>query len=346
MPNERKDREEALLDFHLDRLTDDQRTWIESELLRDAELRAKSDRLRAVLRPLDHWTVPSVAGNLVDRVLKRVAEQADAEQDETLKLVPSLPAERSGGRRGPFRSMRELVAVAACIGLLMVTAFPAVSVVRARSQRAACASNLGAIFRGTTLYQQAFGGALPYAAGPAKASWLPGGCKSNPFASNSRHIFLVAKLNYGPTPANFICPSSRSDRPMQPDELSQYNDFSSSCNMSYATMNMTGYDPSVRRSTRVAFVSDPNPLFRAGRFDSSVEPTTNSRAHGAKGQTVLILDGSVIYMKSPIYGAHRDNLWLAGQKTQYIGTESSLNKDDAFLIPGYPSTCPKTRSQF
>ena len=42
MAPDRNDREDLLLEFHLDRLEDADRTFLEAELLRDKELRAKA----------------------------------------------------------------------------------------------------------------------------------------------------------------------------------------------------------------------------------------------------------------------------------------------------------------
>ena len=74
--------------------------------------------------------------------------------------------------------------------------------------------------------------------------------------------------------------------------------------------------------------------------------TTNSTAHGGRGQTVLTLDGSARWITSPIYGPERDNLWLAGDIRHYTGCETPTRDDDAQLIPGYPAgECVTSPSQ-
>ena len=189
--HDEKGREALLLDFHLDQLSNEDRDWVESELLRDAELRAKSDRLRKILRPLDHWTVAPAPTHLVDKIL-RSAESSPAQG-------ATVPAESGAGeayRPRPFFSLRELVAIAASIVVLVSVAVPGLTSVRNRAQRVACASNLGSIFRGVTLYQQAFGGSLPFAGSVPDAAWLPDGAQNRPYTSNSRHPYLIAKLSY------------------------------------------------------------------------------------------------------------------------------------------------------
>ena len=80
-------------------------------------------------------------------------------------------------------------------------------------------------------------------------------------------------------------------------------------------------------------MSDPNPLFIGGRFQETVDPThANSPAHGGRGQTVLLIDGSTRKLTSPIYGADRDNLWLVGDIRRYTGTETPTDAHAPFLI--------------
>ena len=330
--------EELLLDLHLDRISEDDRLWLEAELDRDAKLAEMSDRLRQVLRPLDHWTVPSMPENLVDKALKQM------ERSRVLTSVPAGMADDLEYHGRSFRvPLREILAAAACIALLAMVFVPGVSELRSRAQRATCASHLGSVFQGARLYQATFGDSLPFAGNALGASWLPGG--GRPYASNSRHVYLVAKLNFGPKPENFICPASHSGEPMPADVVSAHSDFAHVRNNSYDSLNLSGPNPNLRPSMPIAYLSDANPLFKDGRFDDLVDPTcTNSPIHADRGQNVLTLDGGVHWMTSPIYGASRDNLWLAGDIRRYTGIEVPTRKDDAQLVPGYPTTDPKIQS--
>lgn len=341
MEHERRVSEELLLDFHLDRLTEEECSWIESELRRDAELRAKCDRLGRVLQPLDHARPVPASANIADNVLAYIARATD----------PLLPipfcAESSGRSRSPFMRMRELIAVAACILLLVGVAVPGVSELRDRSQRAVCANNLSSIFQGAGAYQQAFGDSLPFAGGAAGSSWLPGGEGGAPYASNSRHPYLLVKLNYGPKPKDFICPGSSNTEIMPADLVANHDDFATSHNVSYDSLSMAGASPNLRPPVAIAYLSDSNPLFVGARFNEAVDPNSaNSPAHRGRGQTVLLLNGSVQFVRSPIYDAKRDNMWTIGDVRIYRGTESTTRNDDAFLVPGYPITDPMVRASY
>ncbi len=341
MTYEDKNREELLLDGHLDRLDDSQRVWIQEELRRDETLRAKNERLGRVLEPLNHWEVETTPDDLVDRVLAHV-ERANHET----AMLPVLSFERERAGRSPFFSIRDLVAVAACILLLVGVLVPGVSEVRSRSRRAMCASNLGSIFRGVSLYQDAFAGALPFAGNSADAAWLPGAAPDRPYASNSRHLYLLLKLELGPQPRHFVCPACSMSKPMTAEGLAGRDDFAHCCSNSYSSLNLAGCNPNIRPKRAIPYLGDRNPLFVDARFDPSIDPDkTNSPAHGGKGQTVLALDGSITWTTTPFYGPKRDNLWLIENIRKYTGTESCTCPEDAQLVPGYPVTDPSVSSR-
>lgn len=341
MEHKRRVSEELLLDLHLDRLTDEDCSWIEAELRRDADLRGKSDRLGRVLQPLDHAHPGPAPASLAENVLAHIARS-------TAPPPPIPYHSNSGGRsRSPFLHMRELVAVAACILLLVGVAVPGVSELRGRSQRALCADNLSSIFQGASAYQQAFADSLPFAGGVAGGSWLPGGDSGTPYASNSRHPYLLVKLNYGPKPKNFICPGGSNAETMPDDQVAGLDDFGAARNISYDSLNLAGASPNLRPPVAIAYMGDANPLFVGARFNDAVDPScTNSAAHGGRGQSVLTLNGSVQFVRSPIYDGKRDNLWTIGDVRRYRGTESTTRNDDAFLVPGYPITDPMIRANY
>ncbi len=320
--------EETLLDWHLERLDDDARAWVEQELRRDAQLRAQSDRIGTVLQPLDHWHASAAPPNLADKVMAYI-DKADSVGAEPL-MFPTEAA--PVGRRFPF-ALREVVAAAACILLLIGVFVPGAAELRERSRRAMCAGNLSSIFRGVSAYRQAFAGALPFAGNLPGSSWLPGGATDGPFQSNSRHTYLLVKLNYVPTADQFACGSSPSRA--RPTDWESSDDFPSSRAIRYASMNLAGARPNLRPAGTFAYISDANPLFVNARFDSGIDPyKTNSPSHSGRGQNVLTLDGSATWMPKPVYGPKHDNLWLIGDVRQYRGTELPQS-GDVQLVPGF-----------
>ncbi|MFQ5412989.1 MAG: type IV pilin protein [Phycisphaerae bacterium] len=354
--------EELLLDWHLDRLDDRERAWVEHELLRDPEFRAKSDRLRAILRPLDHMSAGPTPLNLPGQVLAYVRDHRSGAADDVAGVPPDardgvprfpVPTGHGAGPARPRMPLRDMIAVAACIGLLVTVALPGLSGLRQRSRRQVCTNNLGAIYQGLGMYRQAFAGMLPFAGTPAGASWLPRGATDAPYASNSRHIYLLLRLNFGPAPDNFVCPSDPNAVPMRAGNYADNDDFASARNIGYDTLNVAGADaptlnvagtdaPTTNRDrlrpvASVAYAADANPLFVDGRFHRNVDPyATNSPTH-RDGQCVLTLDGSAAWTTTPNHGPRHDNLWLAGSIRRYNGTETRQGRDDSFLVPGFPT---------
>jgi hypothetical protein len=326
MEHSKKPTDECLLDFHLDRLDGAARSWMEAELERDHELRKRSERLGRVLQPLDHWRPAPGPANLADKVLSHVRAAA--------RDAAPIPFESV---RGPSRRFREFAAVAACLVLLIGLGVPGMAAVRDRAQRTMCAGNLESIFKGAASYQQAFGDSLPYAGPLVRASWLPTGESGMPFASNSRHPYLLIKLKYGPRAADFRCPGRCNGEPSADEPAEAGDDFLSENDISYDSLNLAGESPNVRPPTSLAYVSDANPLFVGARFHADVDPgKANSPAHRGRGQTVLRLDGSARFTRTPVYCSSGDNLWTISNVRTYRGTESPTRPDDAFLVPGYP----------
>lgn len=335
MAPEKPDRKESLLDLHLEQLTTEDQAWLEQELDRDAELRKSSDRLDRILQPLDSWQVEAAPASLADNVLRYVRQSADA----TIQSDTSSIRGRLFGRL-PLR-WREFVAAAACIALLIGTLWPGLTTLRSRSQQVMCAGNLSSIFRGTSVYQEVFAGALPYAGCVDGSRWLPSGPTDRPFVSNSRHMFLLVKLQQGPKPGDFICPADRDAIPAEPmpnAELAERDDFASAANVSYDSLNLCGPKPNLRPRVPLVYVSDPNPLFIGARFNKAVNAdTTNSPAHGGRGQNILTTVGNTEFLRTPFFGVRKDNVWLAGNIRYYNGTEAPVNDEDVQLVPGYPS---------
>lgn len=331
MDDRKRQADELILDWHLDRIDPDDREWLERELLRDAGLRARSDRLATILHPLDHWAPPSAPGGLAERILRNIAGTGRGQPD-VFSLPPIGPA--NGAPTRAF-SYRELIAVAACILFAVTVVLPGVSGLRRRSQRQLCASQLGTIYQGVKTYQS-FAGALPFAGGAVGSPWLPGTNADARFASNSRHVYLVVRYQFVPNAKLFACPSDPESKPAGVDDPAAHDDFAGVGRASYASLNLSGTDPHLRPAATVAYMSDANPLFEGGKFNADVDPyTTNSRVHGGAGQCVLILDGHSEWQSTPATGQGRDNLWLAGSLMTYTGTESRDNDNDAFLVQGF-----------
>ncbi len=330
----RENFEDLLLEWHLGLLEAEDRARLSAELHRDESLRAKSEKLARVLRPLDHWTVSRDAEKLEERILRSIGRFDPTIQSGT---APIPEPAGSGGFRFPFFRLRDLAGIAACILILLSVAIPGVSEMRSRSQRTLCAGNLGDIFRGVAGYQTAFAGSLPFAGYNQNAAWLPDRNDRWNHASNSRHVFLLLKQGFVSRPQAFLCPCADDAAPMKIARLNACDDFNSARNIRYDSLNLSGMSPNIRPVNAIAYLGDANPLFVGARFNESLDPeVANSPAHGGRGQTVLILDGHAEFLRTPIYGSRRDNVWVIEGVRRYTGNEVPVRQDDAFLVPGFP----------
>ncbi len=327
--------DDLLLDFHLDRLDAPRKQMLEERLRQDAQLRQRSSRIGRVLRPLDHWSVNAVPPELVDRILFASKTQVIPASSAAVSAAPTPSASRR------FVPLRDFLAVAACLVLLFSVMIPGLSQARSMSRRVLCTKNLSSIYEATGMYRVESHESLPYAGHEPGASWLPDGPPSAAFASNSRHVFQLLRSDFGLSPVSFVCPFNETAEVMSEQEVHRLDDFASSRNISFDSLNLAGPRPNLRPPVAIAYLSDRNPLFVGGRFNSMVDPESNSPAHGGHGQSVLMLDGNVQVLTSPVYAKpKKDNIWVAEDVRYYTGHETQTQPDDAFLIPGFPVSKP------
>jgi len=327
------DHDDLLLALHLGQLNPEERANLETAMAQQPELQARSERLGKILRPLDHWAVSTGPASLPEKVLRHISRHRTVS-------ASSEAVSSSQGSRIRFVPMRDLLAAAACLALLVSVMLPGFRGARTHSQQVVCANNLGSLHTGLLIYRQGSGESLPYAGEVRGSSWLPTSAESVPFASNSRHLFLLLKENGGAKPSDFVCPSRPEAQAMAVDEVAHRTDFASARNVSYDSWNLAGASPNLRPvDPDLVYLSDANPLFVGGRFHPALDPDrTNSPAHSGRGQNVMLLGGHSEMLRSPIYGPRRDNLWTIEGVRYYNGTEKPDRAGDAFLVPGFPAS--------
>ncbi|MBZ0171185.1 MAG: hypothetical protein K8E66_02275, partial [Phycisphaerales bacterium] len=121
-PKPDKPVEELLLDRRLGEIDPDDRAWIEDRLAADPQVKAMNAALGRTLEALDaHWTPPPPV-NLSEKVLRYVqSDRAEASPHD--RIMPP-PLEAAPGRVSRF-GLRDFIAVAACIGLIITALAPA-----------------------------------------------------------------------------------------------------------------------------------------------------------------------------------------------------------------------------
>jgi len=340
-PSPRPEDIEQLLDAHLDRLDKDEQDALDRRLADEPALQACSDGLGALLEPLDAWSVPPPPDGLIQGVLARLPARRTIGPPPTSGVTVTEPLRM----RRPFISLREVLAVAACIALFAGIIVPGVKKIRYGARQAFCASNLQTIYAGTTAYASAFGGQLPYAGRVHNAfTILDGRPAVQPIfdgaqLSNSSHQLLLVRLSFVRHPEAFICPSRPDDRAMDPGSLQQMVSFPSAANCSYDMQLMDGPMALAEIDPRRPWQSDANPFFVTPDSSTTNLNAVNSRSHGRRGQNVLTLGGDVAFETSSIIGG--DDIWRADDRgtSDAPGDEGPLTPD-VFMVPGELRSSP------
>ncbi len=324
-------RDDALLDFALNQCAPDETERIARALQNDAEMKNRLELIKNVLAPLDTWTTPPPPASMVSDILDHIAAHQNQAADDQ---ATTIPFEQSEGRGlGGIISLRELVALAACILIFVGILFPGLRLARQNSRMRTCASQMRALGVGASSYAAANSGFLPYA-GTSNGPWLVR--RGQPRGSNRRHLIPIFRGRFLVNPKLLQCPGDDGKPTADVQDQQEDNEWSI---LRRSNINVQFMDKPVRitmvvRPFVMPYISDANPLFAGGQFNEDVDPaTTNSPSHGGQGQNILHFDGSVGWLSSPMLNRTGDNIWQIGTLRRYQGTEQPQQTTDAFMTP-------------
>jgi hypothetical protein len=325
-----------LLDLHLGLLSEAQRRTWEQRIAADPHLAEQHAALGAVFAALrSSGPVQSPLG-LAGRVMARVEQAGPPLQ--VLRPVDELTrvAERANGRVIRLGNLRDIVAVAAMIVLMVGVGVPGVLNMRERNQRMGCSQNLARLGQGLQQYATTYGSSFPFAGWASRASWRPSSEPGVVMIPNHRHLYPLLRGAFVREPRMFVCPA-RSDVPMPLDQVRGRDDFLESRNISYAYQNMAGVRPSLGTNPALPLVGDDNPLFEDGvplldRLGLSDPSGRNSPAHRGAGQNILLLDGHLEWSTNPYAGIDGDNIWTLQGVQSYTGREGPASSTDSQLL--------------
>ncbi len=326
-----------LIERYLGRLSASEEVALRLRLAGDAELRTQDTALAAVFRALE--TPPAVPAptDLAARVLARVEAAPAPWRIAPAALDLAEIVDEPSPRWIRFWSLREIVATAAMVVLMIGFAVPSLLAMRERNQRMGCSANLAALGFGMQQYAQIHNASLPFIGwNPRSHSWAPSSDPSLVTLPNRRHMYPLLQQAYVMTPRLFVCPA-RGGVPMPAEEVRQRDDFLDSGNVSYAYFNMAGARPSAQDNPALPVLADDNPMFDDGvplfnRLGLRSRAALNSRAHRGAGQNLLVLDGHVKWITTPESGLDGDNIWTLQNVEDYTGREGPATPVDAHLI--------------
>ncbi len=338
MRDESESIESLLLDLHLGRLDPASVRKVEEATALSPEWASRRRALGGVLELLDAYETPEPPDGLAESVMARVREQAGVLPiKEAASAVPAGAAQDLSA--SPVLSLRELIAIAACITLFVGVFVPGYFKAQNAAQRNLCQRHLSQIWQGMAAYAKENDGYMTWAGYVPHGSWLATRTPNVRRYSPSRPLFMLLRQGFIPDhdPRVFICPSMPHSRPMIAEDYREFNDFAEPANVSYSVQLMNRPKGWLMEKTnaRMVLIADRNPLFderACGHRISPYDDGGNSFTHGdGAGQNAVFVDGSGGWFTEPTIGVAKDNIYRVGEMVHYQGTEEPVSDEDSFL---------------
>jgi hypothetical protein len=269
------------------------------------------------------------ATDLSDRVMARI----DADEASRVERM-TLP------RGGRGIRLSDLVSVAAVLLIAGSVVWPALAAARDRSRRAVCFGNLGNTGSAMAMYAGSNRDSLPVIAGLSDGKfWDVGGDRPH---SNSANLYTLAREGYVPI-ATLACPGNPAAPTSTWDDHAR--DWRSLDEISYSYQLMSGpASPRWNEGPARPVLADRSPVIIRLARGEAADPYANAPNHRSAGQHLLLTDGTVRWIISPVLPGG-DNIWLPTPIEQRLdeakrglpagslsGTEVP-GADDTFLGP-------------
>ena len=333
---DRKDIKSENMEFllyqkHRETLSNEEACKLEKLLADSADNGFAADLVQAVLSELSDKKndAPAPTDQLVSKTLEAVADLRQQEKNLTLvELQSQAPVSRA------TFSLKELIAIAACLLLAIGILFPAFNKAAQAANRSKCAAFQGQIGSALQSFALNNNGLFP-SSNQKKFNWLT---HSNDRllkpVSNSRNLYKLIAEKYVPNPQVFLCPAVGGVT-FNPEQNQADFKKSTHVNFSYA---FNSADSPIRfsnskNSDKRIVLADSSPIVFNG---SSADLNNNivSANHNFDGQNVLFLDGHTKWQAASSLQTN-DNIFQAGQIENYVGTEKPENDSDTFLLPAW-----------
>lgn len=305
------------------------------------DIHAKVDpraRQHAALADLLACGAPLASPGLVDRTMDLVRSASP------LRLsVPRLspPTATEPARISSAWRLRDIVGVAAMLVLGASVILPVLASLKGQSLRANCMANLGAVAQGLSRYALSNNSPMPMAtAGFSGAgSWWDVGV---PKQSNSANLFTLVSERYVRLD-ELACPGNPFAARGEPEPHAQ--DWRRLEEISYSYQIAPPRAGSQWPKPDSVVLADRSPIVPAVIRRRWVDPLENSPNHSRRGQHLMIADGSVAWLETPVL-ARGDNIWLPRALERRIdelrrnqgllplnGVETPDDLDDVMLGP-------------
>lgn len=247
----------------------------------------------------------------------------------------SRAGDRPEAARSRF-SFSDLASVAAMMLIGLSILWPTISATREGARRAFCETGLQNAGIGFGMYAADNQGRLPEKVGPSEFDpapnrwWQVGQAEG----SHSANLFALVALGYTELddlscPGNALAPVNL--------DTAAHTDWRSPEEVSYSYRFFRGKAPRLSGPIRYIVLVDKSPVVDRARRGEQFDPAARSINHRGHGQNLLLNDGSVRWVSSPVLESG-DNLWLPrsledGSSRRMTGRERPEGLEDAFVGP-------------
>jgi len=288
--------------------------------------RAEDQSLDRLMGLLEHYPTCCCSSELTRRTMSLIGScrGGTSQSNEGQRSRPNWEDETASRRAFIPVPLFEILAAAACVGLVFTLSAAMIPQARMSAQQQMCRGNLRAASMGLAAYSNDYDGSLPmfYNELPS-GNWL----KSQ---AGSANLSVLAATNYV-SPAVLSCPNTtRSGH--QGGSAATSQNWPRKESVTYSYQNVYGQARS-HLSQKQAFVvmGDRSPVVDALTQARTFTPECVGRGHGCEGQNVLVNDGSVEWLQTATF--HGDNIWLPRGHTAAVllGTETPADEADTML---------------
>jgi len=301
-------------------------------------------KLKSAFAPLESLEPEPCPDALAEATMWRVNDAARSSQ---LYLQQLVAAEKTREVAIKSRFWGKRIAIAAAfviVGAISITSFTGIAnYSRHKSWQQQCAMQLQQIWQAINNYSSDQDGKLPALAGAVGEPWWKVGYQGKENHSNTRPMWLLAKLDYS-KPADFVCPGAHRGKALQFGTLQvqNYNDFPGREYMTYSFKISCRGTASGKLVCRNVLMADLSPLFEElpGDYSDSFRLrlnkdllTVNSINHSRRGQNVLFGDGRVEFVRTRHTSLSEDDIFTLRDTDIYQGHEVPSSETDFFLAP-------------
>jgi len=336
---------QLLFDYCIGLTSKDETAKAEALISCDEETAKFYLKLKSAFAPLESMKPEPCPDALVEATIWRVNNAARSSQLYLQQLLADEQTQEVHAKSRFRLNLGKIAAMAAVILIVAVAAgwFVLLQSVRQKSWQQYCQLQSSRVFEGFSQYSSDHDGELPAVAAAAGTPWWKVGYQGGENHSNTRPMWLLAKLNYS-KPADFVCPGASGDKAPQLGTLQvqNYNDFPSREYVTYSFRISCHTAESGTLICRKVLMADLSPLFENLPDDYS-KPlklhlnkdllTLNSINHKRRGQNVLFGDGRVEFAKTRHTSLLEDDIFTLRDTDIYQGCEVPSCTTDFFLAP-------------